>query len=315
MYDLIGDIHGHASELKSLLTKLDYREIDGVWQHPTRQVIFLGDFVDRGPQQIETVSIARNMVENGRALAVMGNHEFNAVAWATEDPQNLGEYLRPHTAKNRKQHQAFLEQAVESSELHCEIIEWFKTLPLFLEMDTFRVVHACWHPDHLQTLANFTDDNNCVRSEAWAQLTDEGSEGFEALETVLKGLEISLPSGCEFRDKDNHPRTNIRTRWWDLDGITYRDLAMVPAEVIDQIPHEPIPNDVLPGYDGKKPVFVGHYWMKGEPKPLNEHVACLDYSVVDPDGGKLCAYRHDYSKYLDTSRFCWVVRRSRPVDQ
>ena len=88
MYDLIGDIHGYATELKALLTKMDYEEIDGVWQHPERKVIFLGDFVDRGPEQIETVNIARNMVENGQALAVMGNHEFNAVAWATPDPEN-----------------------------------------------------------------------------------------------------------------------------------------------------------------------------------------------------------------------------------
>jgi len=63
MYDLIGDIHGYAAELKALLVKMDYREKDGVWQHPERKVIFLGDFVDRGPEQVETVDIARSMVE------------------------------------------------------------------------------------------------------------------------------------------------------------------------------------------------------------------------------------------------------------
>src|SRR5690606_30581259 len=99
MYDLIGDIHGHATELKKLLTKMDYRPLDGVWQHPQRKVIFLGDFVDRGPEQVEVVSIARAMVEQGHALAVMGNHEFNAVAWATPDPEQPGAFLRPHTDK------------------------------------------------------------------------------------------------------------------------------------------------------------------------------------------------------------------------
>jgi hypothetical protein len=52
MYDLIGDIHGHATELKALLAKMDYQEGDGVWQHPERKVIFLGDFVDGGPEQV-----------------------------------------------------------------------------------------------------------------------------------------------------------------------------------------------------------------------------------------------------------------------
>ena len=43
MYDLIGDIHGHANELKALLAKMDYREEDCVWQHPERKVVVLGD--------------------------------------------------------------------------------------------------------------------------------------------------------------------------------------------------------------------------------------------------------------------------------
>lgn len=68
MYDLIGDIHGYATELKALLTKMSYEEIDGVWQHLERKVIFLGDFVDRGPEQVETVEIARKMVEKAKLL-------------------------------------------------------------------------------------------------------------------------------------------------------------------------------------------------------------------------------------------------------
>ncbi len=48
MYDLIGDIHGYASELKALLAKMDYQVTDGIWRHPERKMIFLGDSVDRG---------------------------------------------------------------------------------------------------------------------------------------------------------------------------------------------------------------------------------------------------------------------------
>ena len=49
MYDIIGDIHGHAQELKSLLVKMDYSVTEGVWQHPARKAIFVGDLIDRGP--------------------------------------------------------------------------------------------------------------------------------------------------------------------------------------------------------------------------------------------------------------------------
>lgn len=47
MHDLISDIHGHGTPLKNLLAKVDYVEMDGVWQHPERKAIFLGDFIDR----------------------------------------------------------------------------------------------------------------------------------------------------------------------------------------------------------------------------------------------------------------------------
>jgi hypothetical protein len=46
-YDLVGDIHGEAPALIKLLKELPYDQIDDVWQHPDRKLIFLGDFVDR----------------------------------------------------------------------------------------------------------------------------------------------------------------------------------------------------------------------------------------------------------------------------
>ena len=83
-YDLIGDIHGQAPELVRLLEKLSYLNVDGVWQHTERKVIFLGDFVDRGDYQREVIDIVRPMVDGGYALSVMGNHEYNAIAYDTE---------------------------------------------------------------------------------------------------------------------------------------------------------------------------------------------------------------------------------------
>ncbi|MGE4533476.1 metallophosphoesterase [Halomonas sp.] len=310
MYDLIGDIHGYAEPLRRLLETLGYREANGVWSHPEqRRVIFLGDFVDRGPEQVETVRIARSMVEAGSALAVMGNHEFNAVAWAT--PRSGGGYLRSHSDKHRGQHQAYLEQVGENSELHRDHIAWFKTLPLYLDLPELRVVHACWHPPSVEALRPYLDAQRRILPDAWPNLALQEGSGFEALETLIKGLEIPLPAGEEFLDKDGNPRHRIRTQWWELERLTYRDLAMVPAEAIDDIPHEPIPEDVLPGYAGDKPLFVGHYWLTGTPAPLNRHIACLDYSIAGgraPEGEthKLCAYRWQGEPELTADQMIWV---------
>jgi predicted phosphodiesterase len=71
-YDVIGDIHGCSSELRELLSTLGYE--NGV--HPEgRQVVFLGDLVDRGPDSPGVLKIAMRMVHLGSALAIRGNHE------------------------------------------------------------------------------------------------------------------------------------------------------------------------------------------------------------------------------------------------
>ena len=88
MYDLIGDIHGHATELEQILRELGYARKNGVYQRSDRMVVFLGDFIDRGPQIRETLEIVRPMVDGGHALAVMGNLVDN------ETPGAAGRVMR-----------------------------------------------------------------------------------------------------------------------------------------------------------------------------------------------------------------------------
>ena len=95
-YDIIGDIHGHADHLAGLLRLMVHEESAGVWRHRERQAIFVGDFIDRGPEQLDSLRIVRRMVEAGSALAVMGNHEFNAITWWEPDPDCPGDFLRSH---------------------------------------------------------------------------------------------------------------------------------------------------------------------------------------------------------------------------
>jgi hypothetical protein len=108
-YDVIGDIHGHGDELLALLQKLGYYH-DGIcYRHDSRQALFLGDFVDRGPKQRLVLQTVMAMCKSGAARAIMGNHEFNALAYHTEHPPRSGQWLRPRSKKNTKQHLAFLE--------------------------------------------------------------------------------------------------------------------------------------------------------------------------------------------------------------
>ena len=69
MYDIIGDIHGHASRLEQLLERMGYERDAQSWRHPDRQAIFVGDFIDRGPEQVETYRLVRAMIDRGAAIA------------------------------------------------------------------------------------------------------------------------------------------------------------------------------------------------------------------------------------------------------
>ncbi len=71
-FDIIGDIHGCAAELESLLGKLGY--VDGVHAEG-RTAVFVGDLVDRGPDSPGVLRRVMSMVKSGNALCVPGNHE------------------------------------------------------------------------------------------------------------------------------------------------------------------------------------------------------------------------------------------------
>ncbi len=110
-FDIIGDIHGCCDELEALLNKLGYvhsevsrspdldtsddrkspdDEADGqtfrrgqetyaeqsaFFRPDGRRVIFLGDFVDRGPRVVDTLKLVMAMHTAGSALCVPGNHD------------------------------------------------------------------------------------------------------------------------------------------------------------------------------------------------------------------------------------------------
>jgi Calcineurin-like phosphoesterase len=284
-YDIVGDIHGHADALRRLLDKLGYKKTDGVFRHPERTMIFVGDFIDRGPEQREVLDIARRMCELGSAKAVLGNHEFNAIGWATRDKQ--GEFLRSHSAKNAHQHLEFLNQLESRSIDHRNAISWFRTLPVWLELPGFRVVHACWHASSLDGIAANCDEKNCLTDEGIYQSYHRGSKAHDAIEILLKGPEQRLPVGVQFTDKDGTNREEVRLRWWDQSATTFRKAALEMNGRESELPDSDLPRDFR--YYDETPVFFGHYWLKGTPIVTAPNAACLDFSIARE--GYLTAYR------------------------
>jgi hypothetical protein len=303
-YDLIGDVHGYADELRRLLDTLGYVERAGTYRHADRTAVFLGDFIDRGPNIPQVLSIARSMVEAGTALAVMGNHELNALAFHTPNPYAPGEYLRPHTAGNIRQHAGTVAQLSEGDlDSH---LGWFRHLPLWLDLDGLRVVHACWDEASLAFLGSPTlaSTNGFI-----AAACGEGGRLFTATETLLKGKEAALPAGVFQVDHEGHPRSHIRLRWYaDAHGHTYGSYGLINGDLACDTPLDLSIVDAATPYPAwAPPVFVGHYGLRRESAGLlATNVACVDWGVAH--GGTLCAYRWDGEQHLQPSKFVSVAR-------
>ncbi len=299
-YDLIGDIHGHAYELKKILAQMGYvRDKADIYRHPEgRQVIFCGDLIDRGKDVREVLRIVRGMVDNGSALMVMGNHEYNMICYHTWVD---GHFLRPHTAKNAEHISATLKAFVNHRDEWLDYVEWFKTIPLYLELEGLRVVHACWDQQCIDYLENKLDGQLLTpRFLYLASIVD--SPAYCAVENVLKGWEAELPEGQVFYDKGGHARRFSRICWWPIEGNTWRDVSigMPYNHPLNEREFEAgLPGPVYGAQE--KPVFFGHYWMKGTPQLLADNICCLDYSVAK--GGDLVAYRWNGEQILNPDNF------------
>ncbi len=128
----------------------------------------------------------------------------------------------------------------------------------------------------------------------------------EAVDVTLKGKELKMPEGLFFKDKDGTKRTDIRIKWWENPAtMTYQQISV---EKIDHLPDSAIDISTVSNSDyyeeAEKPVFFGHYWLKGQPGIYRSNICCLDYSVAK--GGHLVAYRMDDEQALDYRKLIYV---------
>jgi Calcineurin-like phosphoesterase len=143
--DVVGDVHGEHGALLDLMTRLGY---DAAGHHADqRRLVFVGDLCDRGPDSPAVIETVMALVNGGKALCVLGNHELNLLresrklgnGWffAADHDQARGRYLdcRPATDEQRSRFAGF-----------------FAGLPLALTRQDLRVVHAAWHPESLAAL-------------------------------------------------------------------------------------------------------------------------------------------------------------------
>lgn len=298
-YDFIGDIHGYADKLEELLLKLDYVKTGKGYKHSNRKAFFVGDYIDRGPNNPRAIEIVRNMVDADNAIALCGNHEHNAICFNYKTENG---YLREHSIKNFKQHSETLLQFHGKQSLYDDAINWFKSLPLFYESETFNAVHATYENRSINFLKKNTK-HGILSDEDYMKLIDNESDLSNAVEITCKGKEIEIPEGNFFFDKDGTKRHHIRVKWWlNPNKHSIKDLSIVEDLELPFSKEEKIEPEYY--NEMQKPVFFGHYWLKGAPNLCRENICCLDYSIAK--GGYLTAYRYSGEPTLESKNLIYV---------
>ncbi|MFJ3810859.1 polynucleotide kinase-phosphatase [Streptomyces sp. NPDC090073] len=244
-FDIVGDIHGCAFELESLLARLGY--VDGV--HPEgRTAVFVGDLVDRGPDTPGVLRRVMSMVKSGDALCVPGNHE-----------NKYGRHL-----KGRKvQHTHGLAETIaqmegESEEFKAEVRAFLDGLVSHYVLDGGRLV-VC-HAGLPEKYHGRTSGR--VRSHAlYGETTGETDEF---------GLPVRYPWAEDYRGRAAvvYGHTPVPEATWlnnticldtgavfggKLTALRWpeRELVDVPAERVWYEPARPLRSEAPGGHDGR----------------------------------------------------------------
>ncbi|MFF1588717.1 polynucleotide kinase-phosphatase [Streptomyces sp. NPDC058286] len=244
-FDIVGDIHGCASELETLLTRLGY--VDGV--HPEgRTAVFVGDLVDRGPDSPGVLRRVMAMVKSGHALCVPGNHE-----------NKFGRYLKGRQVQHTHGLAETVEQfAGESEEFTREVAEFVDGLVSHYVLDGGKLV-VC-HAGLPEKYHGRTSGR--VRSHALYGDTTGETDEF--------GLPVRYPWAEEYRGSAAvvYGHTPVPQATWlnnticldtgavfggKLTALRWpeRELVDVPAEKVWYEPSRPLRTEAPGGQDGR----------------------------------------------------------------
>jgi hypothetical protein len=298
--DVVGDVHGELDALRALLAHLGY---DAHGRHPDdRHLVFVGDLCDRGHDSPGVIAFVKRLIDAGRALATLGNHEVNLLRGDRKDGNDW--FWSEGSARDRK----YEPREHLPPHQRDEVIGFLRRLPLALERADLRVVHAAWdlasiaqlraadptlsrvehflrwdadaealiaargigeqaHAEYAQYRERLVDPAQAVPMLEAIAAVDEIRQMANPIRVVTSGIErgVARPFFAS-----GHWRFVERIRWWD--------------EYADPVP-----------------VIVGHYWRQFAPAEraapgqaaeslfddlaptawhgLHRNVFCVDYSV------------------------------------
>ena len=146
----IGDIHGDLEAVERILSRFPPLESDDT-------LVFVGDYIDRGPRSAEVVSLLRALPEKipARVVCLRGNHED---AWLQVIDAGWTDFVVPRGNGCLETMRSFkglpmpgeddgidipeLKELASASFFPAEVVAWMRALPYFYEDEHAVYVHA-----------------------------------------------------------------------------------------------------------------------------------------------------------------------------
>jgi hypothetical protein len=296
--DIVGDIHGEYAALVQLLGHLGY-DLQG--NHPEgRRLVFVGDFCDRGPDSPSVLALVGAMLASGTAHAVLGNHEINLLREDAKD--GSGWFFDSRIDSDQPKYAPFARMPAEQTPA---MLEQLGQLPIALEREDLRIVHAAWRPEQIAMIRQLPSGSARAAYDHFETIAEEQSVA-QCVAERMRQEELSWPYSLE--DYRHEPPFASAQRKRTQQGHGQ------PFEGADGRRGARMPQPFYAGgkwrfvervgwwneYEEAPAVIVGHYWRRLRPADAPAHgsqfetclahapavmarlrgnVFCVDYSV------------------------------------
>lgn len=297
--DIVGDIHGEIDALRDLMGVLGY-QMDG--SHPGgRRLIFIGDLSDRGPDSPAVLELVSDLVSRGVAQCLLGNHELNLLREVIKEGNGWYFDVNHDHAQGK-----FLNSQSLAATKRPTLREFLAGLPIALEREDLRLVHAAWHPASVETIRStllgaldlyLNHQARAVQLGIDIGLAERAAADEASLGDSLTDPNAEVPLLAHFGaldalHQDANPVSIVTSGLECMAKHVF--FASGKWRMVDRYPWW---ND----YTGDVPVIIGHYWRwptrkvrndysRGEPDlfaayeanewfGVKKNVFCVDYSV------------------------------------
>lgn len=290
--DFIGDIHGNYTKLEKLLSLLDYKWVESkkIYEHTQdRKICVLGDFINVGMENEKVLDLLYSMYLNKQVYLIVGNHEYflSLLYYKTANNKNLfWHYIQ-------KNYFTLYQEFVHKKEKFYFYLDWISTLPLFLEFNGAKVVHAFIDDEIIEKVQEVNNvEKIMVKSRSEIYLRDYVNK-------MLIGIIH------KYKAETNERTIFFRYRWWDYDkNLPLQNMFIHKSEKLPLHEVQNINKEMLNFKIGNYIIFFSHYNLQGYPFLTHSTRCCLDFGGAK--GGFLSAYRWNGENVLNESNMCWI---------